>query len=278
MIIKKVFNNNCVLTDIDSVETVITGSGVGFQRKPGDMIDPTLIEKKFEIIDEYLENFEMLVMRVPISYFNLTQRIAEYATEVLNVSMDTKITISLTDHISYAINRSKEGIVMPALFNREIHDFYPEEYGIGLWALDIIEKSEGVKLPIEEASFIALHIINAATTSEVSHVAQAVTRFIQDCINLIEETLNIRMDRDSITFSRMVTHLKYLAKRIVEGTNAALNTPSRDFVNKMLLRFSSSKLAVEAIAVYVKEHHDYVLDDDERLYLSIHIYQLVSKS
>ncbi|NLC33751.1 MAG: transcriptional antiterminator, partial [Erysipelothrix sp.] len=33
MIIKKIFNNNCVLADEDLNEVIVTGSGVGFQKK-----------------------------------------------------------------------------------------------------------------------------------------------------------------------------------------------------------------------------------------------------
>ena len=47
MKVSKVFNNNCIATLIDEQEVIVTGSGIGFQKKAGDDIDETRIEKTF---------------------------------------------------------------------------------------------------------------------------------------------------------------------------------------------------------------------------------------
>ena len=45
--------------------------------------------------------------------------------------------------------------------SNEIKSLYSEEYKIGLRALDIVEKYTDEKLPVDEASYIAIHIVNA---------------------------------------------------------------------------------------------------------------------
>ena len=49
MKIVKIFNNNAVATISKNKEDLIlTGSGIGFQKKIGDEVDPGKIEKKYE--------------------------------------------------------------------------------------------------------------------------------------------------------------------------------------------------------------------------------------
>ncbi len=44
---------------------------------------------------------------------------------------------------------------------REVRTFYREEYLIGTFALDLIERRLGIAFPADEAASIALHIVNA---------------------------------------------------------------------------------------------------------------------
>ena len=49
MIILKVFNNNSVVAlNENRQDVILTGSGVGFQRKVGDIVDEKKIEKIYE--------------------------------------------------------------------------------------------------------------------------------------------------------------------------------------------------------------------------------------
>lgn len=277
MKIKKVFNNNCILIEQNEREFIVTGSGVGFQATLGEDLDPQKVEKKFEIIDDHRENFESLINRVPIEYFNITRKIVEYASEKLKVNLDSKINISLTDHIAFAIKRAQEGIRLPDIFSREVQAFYPNEYEVGQWALTLIEDELGIRIAQEEISFISFHIINSTSSLNSPHLAQSVTNFIQACFTIIESTMNITIDKSSIAYSRMGTHLKFLAKRILEKENLPIQNTSNDFFNAIMYKFSNSKKTVDAISRYTKETFDHSLSHDEKLYLSIHIFQLTSK-
>lgn len=278
MVITKIFNNNCVLAEDGFNEIVVTGSGVGFQKKPGDALDLSRVEKKFELVDEYLENFELLVKRIPFDYFMITQAIIDKASEESNIELNSKIMVSLTDHISFAVERSDKDVVLPTLFEREMQMFYPDEYRIGLWAIDYIDNKLNVKLKSEEASFIALHILNSSSSFSEVHSARKVLEFTKKCIEIIEETLNITIDKKSIAFQRIITHLKFLGKHIIEKKERNIPSNVADIASSILLRFSSTVEAVDQIKEYVKETYDFDLNEDEYLYLSIHIYQVVNKS
>ena len=49
MIIDKVLNNNVIVVKDKHIEKVIMGRGISFQKKVGDEIDPSKIEKVFTL-------------------------------------------------------------------------------------------------------------------------------------------------------------------------------------------------------------------------------------
>lgn len=61
----------------------------------------------------------------------------------------------VTDHCHFAIERYKQGMVIRNVLLWEIKRLYQNEFALGLEALDIIEQRLGVRLPEDEAGFIA---------------------------------------------------------------------------------------------------------------------------
>lgn len=58
MKIEKVFNNNTVATlSKDKVEMIVTGPGIGFQKKIGDELDERKVEKRYLIEDSQKDDF-----------------------------------------------------------------------------------------------------------------------------------------------------------------------------------------------------------------------------
>ena len=54
----------------------------------------------------------------------------------------------------------------------EIRHYYNHKYRIGLEAIAVIRKYLDLELPVDEAGFIALHILNAETPFYISHTVQ----------------------------------------------------------------------------------------------------------
>ncbi|CAM3602095.1 PRD domain-containing protein [Erysipelothrix urinaevulpis] len=276
MKITKVFNNNCVATVVDKNEVIVTGSGIGFQKKVGHHIDEALIEKTFQIMNEKMAEFEQLISKIPIEYFITTRRIVEYANQYLDDSLNDSITISLTDHISYAVLRAQEDIVLPGLFNDELKLFYPEEYEVGRWALSLINESYSVILPNDEIGYITIHIVNARQHNH-SLQAQNTMFFLKEILNIIQNELDVEINKDSLAYSRLTTHLKYLSRRVF-GNDENTKVETLDELTLLI----SSKLhhynaCVNKIASFVSKRFEYTLSLEERMYLSIHLYQIIQK-
>lgn len=97
---------------------------------------------------------------------------------------------------------------------------YPKEYALGLDALEIIDRRLGVRLPADEAGFIALHLVNAQLNGEMPEVAQ-ITRVMQEILNLVKYQLRLEYDEESLSYQRFVTHLKFFAQRMLSRTVVA---------------------------------------------------------
>lgn len=276
MHITKIFNNNCVATFIDGEDMVVTGSGIGFQHKIGDEIDASRIEKMFKVVSDSQDDFEQLLNKIPVDYFEATRAIVEYAHSVLDISLSDTINVALTDHIYYAVLRSKEDVELPGLFTEEIKMYYPDEFKVGTWALNYINKRFEVTLPEDEIGYLVIHIVNASN-GNISHQAQNTMMFLKDVMAIVQSELGLEMNSSQPAYTRLATHLKYLAQRIIG--NQSSNHPFDESIGELNL-FIAAKLkkyndCVAKINQYVHTRFDYELSMDERMYLAIHLYQIM---
>ncbi|MBS5951181.1 MAG: PRD domain-containing protein [Clostridium sp.] len=274
MKIIRLFNNNIVATITeDNREVIVQGSGIGFQKKIGDLIDENKIEKRYFIEDESKSKFNEIFENIPIEYFQAVEEIIGIASSELDVKLSSQIIISLTDHIFCAVERFKDGLVLPNLMSNEIKSLYSEEYKIGVRALDIVEKYTGEKLPIEEASYIAIHIVNACldigtyNTRRILVLCSGVSR-------ILKEVYNIDLTEDRLDYSRLTTHLKFLAQRII--TKSVKNIDEVDDLYDLLKKKDSKlEICVDKVEEYIKKTFDYEILKQEKVYLMVHLLKVI---
>ena len=183
MKVTRIINNNVVAAVDDyNQELVLMGSGIGFKKKIGDLVDPDSVERQFARFDEQQAlNFQRLAQEVPYEYMHMTNEIVAYAQISLNKELNEEIYICLMDHLNFAINRTKQGIYLPNSMLWEIKHYYNHEYRIGAEAISIVKKYAGVTLPADEAGFIAMHILNAEMDLDMER-SKLMTRIIQDVL------------------------------------------------------------------------------------------------
>lgn len=274
MKIIRLFNNNIVATITeDNREVIVQGSGIGFQKKIGDLIDENKIEKRYFIEDESKSKFNEIFENIPIEYFQAVEEIIGIASSELDVKLSSQIIISLTDHIYCAVERLKDDLVLPNLMSNEIKSLYSEEYKIGLRALDIVEKYTGERLPIEEASYIAIHIVNACldigtyNTRRILVLCSGVSR-------ILKEVYNIDLTEDRLDYSRLTTHLKFLAQRII--TKSMKNIDEVDDLYDLLIKKDSKlEVCVEKVEEYIKKTFNYEILKQEKVYLMVHLLKVI---
>lgn len=270
MKIVKVFNNNIVasITD-DKKEVIVQGPGVGFQKKAGDLIDDTKVEKRFYIYDENRNKFYKLFETTPIEYFQISEEIMEKACKELNVELSSQFLIVLTDHISFSVERTKKGVYLPNLMMNEIKMLYPDEFNIGCWALDIIEEYTKVRLPVDEAAYIAMHIVSARL-NDTSTSTINILMFIKGILNIIQNVFNINLDENNINIVRLKTHLKFLAQRVFKNIDTKpIDVPN--IYNSLLNKNCKLNDCMNQINQFVWDTFEYHLSPQEQFYLLIHL-------
>ena len=276
MIVEKVLNNNVVVS-IDPTtrkEIILMGSGIAFNKKPGQLIDTKRIEKTFIVDDENLGNkIKKLINQIPDGIFELTDEIVTHAIVELNVELDKQVYVSLADHIGFAVKRFKNGITIKNELLNEIRRVHRNEFKVSLWAVDYINKRLDIQLPEDEAGFIALHFVNASYKETTMKSVES-TRIIKDVLNIIKYYFAIELDEDDLNYDRLLTHLKYFAKRIVN--NNQHNSTDSSFAKVISSTYPEAYGCAVKIGEYILVHNNYKVNDDELVYLTMHIQRVIS--
>ncbi|MFQ1008138.1 transcription antiterminator LicT [Gilliamella apicola] len=273
MKVHKILNNNVIVTlDDKGKELILTGRGIGFKKREGDLIDINLIEKQFSLDNkDILPKFNELLSEIPLEVLTTSQIIINHAKEFMDSKLQDSIYISLTDHIHFAIERHKQGFDIPNSFLWEIKKFYPKEFQIGLYALSVIKKRLEIELPEDEAGFITFHIINAQLNGTMPNIVN-MTKIMREILNIVKYHFNIEYDEDCLSYQRFVTHLKFFAQRILsKGTQTQQDSSLYEIVRK---KYDQAYLCTKQIDLHLIQQYQHALTDDESLYLTIHIERL----
>lgn len=281
MQIHKILNNNVVVVlDEENREQVVMGRGLAFKKKCGDDIDPTQIDKVFTMNNPDTNNkFQELVANIPMDYMLLVENIITYAKTHIGKKINDTIYISLVDHIFMSVKRYQEGIEVKNALLWDIKRFYKDEYGIGLKAVEMIKEQTGITLPEDEAGFIALHFVNAQMEENPDKVEDmySITKVMQEISNIVKYYFNIDYDEESVYYYRFVTHLKFFAQRLI--THKTYQEDSEDdLLDIIKVKYKNAYECVKIIKKFLVEQYDYLLSDEEMLYLTIHIARVVYKN
>lgn len=278
MLINRILNNNVVITEDSSGEDMIVmGKGIGYQKSKGDTIDEEKVNKIFRISNRDVSNkLEELLNNIPIEHMKLSDEIIEYAQDKLNKKLNERIYISLSDHTYTAIKRIKDGIVVKNALLWEIKHFYKDEFEIGMKALDIIEKRTNIRLPDDEAGFIAFHIVNAQLNEEQPMV-QGITKIIQEILTIVRIHFGIEFKEESVFYYRFITHLKFFAERLFSDKTYNGST-DEELLDIIKCKYSGEFECILKIKTFIQKKYKYELTSDEMIYLTIHIAKVIQDS
>lgn len=274
--VEKVINNNLVRSHNESgVEVLVMGCGLGFKKQIGDEIDQEKIDKVYSMQDHNDYNrLETLLSKLPLEYMQVANEIIDYAKISLRKKLNDNIYLTLTDHISFAIERNKQGLPIHNALLWEIKHFYNHEYLIGKEALAIILNRLHVDLPEDEAGFIAFHLVNATMDGTDGDHMQETMKIMQHVINIVKYHFHVELKEQSLDYERFITHLKFFIQRVFSG-NAIEKDNSKFF---MMIKDQYKEEYACALKVFEYFHKDYHIDlsNEEMIYLTIHIHRVTS--
>lgn len=275
MRIKKIFNNNVLLATTDNNQDVIvSGRGIGFKRHAGDLIRQDADVQLFVLSQEERQSYEALSSEIPLDYLECTRDIVRMFNRSFDEPLHDSIALPLCDHIYTAVARFKDGKALSSALTWDIRRYYKKEFKLGLAALDIIEQHFKVRLPDDEAGFIALHVVNAEIEDNTIESTYQVLQIIQEITHLVKYHFSMAFDEDSISYLRFVNHLRFLAQRISQHQVDELPSDPALF-SVLSKRYEQSYACVERINQMVTKKYNYPLLDSEKMYLIIHVERLL---
>lgn len=278
MFIHKVLNNNAVTVIKNEKECVVMWSGIAFQKKKGDSIDESKINKVF-LLDSKSNTDKLinLISEIPIEYIQVAEEIVSYAENTLGKKLNETIYLTLTDHINFAVARYKENIMLRSSILWEIKKFYKDEFNVALKALEIIKERIGIAFLEDEAASIALHIINGQLNqdNDISEIAD-IMNVVQEVLNIIKYSLKIDLDEDTLNCYRFIVHLKFFAERIFK--NNYYEDTDEDLYNVIISKYPEAYKCSKKIKEFIARKYGNDISNEEVLYLTIHIQRVIKDS
>ena len=270
IIIEKVINNNIISAyEKSGAEVIVMGRGIGFKKKQGEVVPADQISKIFRIKSRTLtEQFKELLANMPLERVRISDEIISHAKDHLKLKLNQSIYVTLTDHINFAIERVSQGIEPQNALLWKIKRFYPQEFQLGIYALELIHDRLGILLPEDEAGFIALHFVNAEYGTDIRDAVKFPDQ-MQAIVDIVERELGILLDESSLHYERFMTHIKFLIQRIYR--KELLSSEDRELSLMMQRKYPREYQCSVKVAEYIMQATGCRLSEEEIMYLSVHI-------
>lgn len=270
IIIEKVINNNIISAyEKSGAEVIVMGRGIGFKKKQGEVVPADQISKIFRIKSRTLaEQFKELLANMPLERVRISDEIISHAKDHLKLKLNQSIYVTLTDHINFAIERVSQEIEPQNALLWEIKRFYPQEFQLGIYALELIQDRLDILLPEDEAGFIALHFVNAEYGTDIRDAVKFPDQ-MQAIVDIVERELGILLDESSLHYERFMTHIKFLIQRIYR--KELLSSEDRELSLMMQRKYPREYQCSVKVAEYIMQATGCRLSEEEIMYLSVHI-------
>lgn len=274
MIIDKVFNNNVVQVRNDKgEEEIIMGRGLGFQKKPEDLVDDSLVEKRFTLQDSSLINdLTSVYQNLSLKEIETVTAIIEHGQEVLDTVYDIALYISLADHLHYTFERLEKGLIINNPLSWEIRKFFPKEFQVARDGIAIVKEMMDIDLPEDEVASLALHFINAQKDVGAIESGQQIAKIVTNILDIVRFHYGKISEADMVSYNRFVTHIQYFAQRVINGLVQGANDSF--LFEQVKLNYPQAFTCTEKIKSFVETSYDFPMSKDEQVYLTIHIQRL----
>ena len=268
-------NNNVVLArDEIGREAILTGRGLGFQRKRGQDVDASLISRRYVLADN-AQSVAEVIAGIPLERLALIERVFRKAARGLNTDVPSSTLIAVVDHINQAMERVRQGLAMDYPLRAEVAHLHPEELQLAEAMVEEINAAQEVQLPGGEAVALALHLFTAAIGAPSAQAANEQSRLIGQVMGLLEKSFGDAFDADSVNAARFAVHLRYFlvrartAVQIEDGTSSLVAEALR-------VSDPDAYRVARRIRDLLEIRLNTTVSDDETAYLALHVARLTS--
>lgn len=269
--VRKALNHNTLIAISmeNNQEYLVIGKGIGFGKKVSERFEiPENIECSVYSLQEQTERGKAmeLIKGIEPVYLEIAGKVLAKSEEVFG-KIDKNILFPMADHIAFAVQRIRANEQISNPLTDDIRTLFHMEYKTAECVKDILWEMLQVEIDEHEIGYIALHIHSAIEDENVA-LSMQIAMAVRECIRMIEEETGQTIDVMSLSYNRLMNHIRYMVARSIKGEKLKLNM--NDY---MSVKFPKSFwMATEVCKQLEKQlHRNSPLDEVEIGYLAMHI-------
>lgn len=222
--ISKVLNHNTVIAVSveDNQEYLIMGKGIGFGKKVTERIEVQSTSSVYSLKETTKRgNARELAASISPEYLEIANIVLQEAEKEFE-SIDRNILFPMADHIEYAVKRIQNHESISNPLTDDIRLLFHAEYKVACCIVPVLKNRMGIDIDEDEVGYIALHVHTAIVKEELSQAMQ-MAQAVRDCVSYVEQVLGKKLNIMSLSYNRLMNHIRYMVARGLKGEDIKLN-------------------------------------------------------
>lgn len=271
--VKKALNHNTIIAInmADNREYLLIGKGIGFGRKVSERIEVPEDCTVYSMHEHTERGTAMsLVKDMDPVFLEIAEQVLKESERIFG-RIDWSILFPMADHIAFAVRRIQNNEQISNPLTSDIRALFHMEYKTAECIRPILRERLHVEIDEHEVGYIALHIHSAIGDENVA-LSMQIARTVRECIQMVEEATGQSIDIMSLSYNRLMNHVRYMAARAVKGEKLRLNM--NDY---MSTKFPEAYKLADQVCRNLETYLRKPLDEVETGYLAMHIERVVSR-
>ena len=271
--ITKILNHNSFMgiESKNDQECLIMGKGVAFGKKVGQIVSVTGDARVYSLkeLTDRGEAKEIIKFVSPLC-LELANEVLDQAEEEFG-KVDRSILFTMADHLDFAVRRIQNGEQISNPLTDDIRIMFYKEYKVAGCIRDLLKEKLGIRIDEHEIGYIALHVHAAIVDENVSQ-AMEIARTVRECICMVEEETGKSIDVMSLSYNRLMNHVRYMVARAIHGEKLKMSL--NDY---MYVKFPGPYMTAEKICRKMEKSLKLPIPDIEIGYLAMHLERMMDR-
>ena len=271
--ITKILNHNSFMgiQSKNDQECLIMGKGVAFGKKVGQTVSVTGDARVYSLkeLTDRGEAKEIIKSVSPLC-LELANEVLDQAEEEFG-KVDRSILFTMADHLDFAVRRIQNGEQISNPLTDDIRIMFYKEYKVAGCIRDLLKEKLGIRIDEHEIGYIALHVHSAIVDENVSQ-AMEIARTVRECICMVEEETGKSIDVMSLSYNRLMNHVRYMVARAIHGEKLKMSL--NDY---MSVKFPGPYMTAEKICRKMEKSLKLPIPDIEIGYLAMHLERMMDR-
>ena len=271
--ITKILNHNSFMgiESKNDQECLIMGKGVAFGKKVGQTVSVTGDVRVYSL-KELTDRGEAkdIIKSVSPLCLELANEVLDQAEEEFG-KVDRSILFTMADHLDFAVRRIQNGEQISNPLTDDIRIMFYKEYKVAGCICDLLKEKLGIRIDEHEIGYIALHVHAAIVDENVSQ-AMEIARTVRECICMVEEETGKSIDVMSLSYNRLMNHVRYMVARAIHGEKLKMSL--NDY---MSVKFPGPYMTAEKICRKMEKSLKLPIPDIEIGYLAMHLERMMDR-